>query len=67
MFGFGLKIYCTLKEKKVKTKIAKDCFDFSLVSTTNNINPMDTLFNDKYVPTCDHCFYNNKVGFHPTK
>ena len=66
MFGFGSKIYCTLKEKKVKAKRVKDCRDFSLVSTTENTNPMETLFNDKYVPTCDHCFYNNKVGFHPT-
>jgi len=67
MFGFGSKIYCTLKEKKVKAKSAKDCRDFSLISTTDNTNPMETLFNDKYVPTCNHCFFNNKVGFHPTK
>jgi hypothetical protein len=65
MFGFSSKIYCVFKEKKVKTKSAKECFEFSLVSTNGN-NAMDRLFNDKYVPTCDHCYYNSKVGFHPT-
>jgi hypothetical protein len=66
MFGFSSKIYCVLKEKKVKEKSVKSCHDFSLVSTEGNSNPMDTLFNEKYVPTCKHCFYNKEVGFHPT-
>ena len=65
MFGFASKIYCVLKEKKLKENSAKDCLDFSLVATEGNIKPMDTLFNDKYIPTCDHCYYNDKVGFHP--
>ncbi len=66
MFGFGSKIYCVLKDKKVNAKSAKDCLDFSMIATEGNSNPMDTLFNDKYVPTCNHCYYNDKVGFHPT-
>lgn len=70
MFGFASKIYCVLKDKKVKTKTAKDCLDFSLIPIEGEDGAMfavNTLFNDKYVPTCDHCYYNDKVGCHPPK
>lgn len=68
MFGFGSKIYCVLKEKKVKEKSAKDCLEFSAMPPRGENGAMFAMnvFNDdKYVPTCKHCYYNKEVGYHP--
>ena len=38
MFGFGSKIYCVLKDKKVNAKSAKDIFKEYNLTVTDAIN-----------------------------
>ena len=61
MFGFGSKIFCNLKQKKVKKKTARSCSDFMASIPPAGVNPAQhalTVMSKKYKPTCDHCSYN---------
>ena len=61
MFGFSSKVYCTLKEKKVKKSIAKTCPDLTLASPPKGMNGATfgimVARRDKKIYNCEHCAY----------